>query len=411
MTDRQLGRILVLDQDAVHRDEVCRRLSQLLFEVTGADTGEAGVAMIESWEPAVVVVPADALDTCRLIKAGADSASLPVLVWLKGAADEELAQQAVGAGASDFVTSDLSPTMLATRIGSMVARHDAETKLRQMVITDDLTGVFSRRFLFESMRQLARQLARGGPPVLACLMVDIDHFKSVNSQLGPLDADRVLRQVAQIIRGTTRGSDVVARFGGEEFCAILPATSPSGARIGAEKIRRAVEQNTRNGTPVTVSIGVSWCDLPTDVHAQTVLKSEDLILELLRRADEALARAKAQGRNRVVTQAELEGGGASEGGVPILVEVEEPNGSVYYSTELTPGGMAIQQDLQKHPGERINLVLHLDDATLPVQGEVAWTGAIPMVGTFTCIGLTDLNPGTRELLQRFLMRRMQHPVG
>lgn len=159
---------------------------------------------------------------------------------------------------------------------------------------DRLTGLYNRLALMELMdHHLALARRRSSP--LALLMLDIDHFKVVNDQHGHLVGDEVLRQVAQRAQARLRGADLLARFGGEEFLALLPATTVEGAQAVAEGIRRAVGDQPMvvNGVsiPVTISIGV---------HAAIPAEGPTAAEAMIDLSDQALYDAKHQGRNRVV---------------------------------------------------------------------------------------------------------------
>jgi diguanylate cyclase (GGDEF)-like protein len=155
-------------------------------------------------------------------------------------------------------------------------------RIRDIAIRDELTGTYNRRFLMESLaRELARA-GRSGGRFSVCL-IDVDHFKAVNDTLGHAAGDDVLRQVAAITGRDLRGIDVFGRFGGEEFLLILPDTDQAGAKVAAERIRAAVAAET----PVTVTIGVAQY-------------AADGAAAVLARADQALYRGKAAGRNTVL---------------------------------------------------------------------------------------------------------------
>lgn len=179
-------------------------------------------------------------------------------------------------------------------------RHDLETGLERASNTDPLTGVGNRRHFARVMaREMARSRRFRHP--LAVLMVDIDLFKRVNDQYGHLVGDQVIRRVAEACACGSRESDVVARLGGEEFAVLLPEADSEGARASAERIRETVEQMelvVPGKAPVrcTVSLGLAE------------MRGEDLPDAFLRRADKALYRAKALGRNRVCCEGEPEGG-------------------------------------------------------------------------------------------------------
>lgn len=157
---------------------------------------------------------------------------------------------------------------------------------------DELTKVLNRRGLFNAMRALANFAQRNR---FACgmMFIDLDEFKKINNLLGHQEGDRALYEVAQIIRAAVRGSDVVGRYGGDEFLVFLPQVEPEKLADLAEKVRRSVISGIDGNLPVTVSIGA----------ASTVFKHEvegDLE-HLIRMADDMLLAAKAAGRNRVMT--------------------------------------------------------------------------------------------------------------
>jgi diguanylate cyclase (GGDEF)-like protein len=169
--------------------------------------------------------------------------------------------------------------------------------------TDVLTGWHNRRYLQTRLREELARSKRELTP-LTCLMIDVDHFKSINDRYGHLAGDEVLRQVAQCVEGEVRTSDVSARYGGEEFVILLPATDLAAGQHLAERIRHAVSAESFEvpevtaTLPVTVSIGVA-AHRPGPGEEDLKVAGERLIA----RADLALYEAKASGRNGVATAA------------------------------------------------------------------------------------------------------------
>ena len=167
-----------------------------------------------------------------------------------------------------------------------------EQKLIQMNIKDGLTGVYNRRFLQTRLGEEYNRSKRYGAK-LSLIMIDIDFFKKVNDTYGHQCGDAVLQSVATNINCHIRKTDYLARFGGEEFCCLLPETDLPGALVLAERFRRVVEAQTtlcqEHNIKVTISLGVAE------------FTGEDTAESLLKRADEALYEAKHSGRNRVVS--------------------------------------------------------------------------------------------------------------
>ena len=169
-----------------------------------------------------------------------------------------------------------------------------QIELRQIAICDPLTGALTRRgFDAEVDREIKRKMRSGRD--LSVVMVDIDHFKTVNDRFGHAAGDFVLRNVVDCIRRELRASDFVGRLGGEEFAVALPETNAAGARLFAERLRARISDivvvGQSGGARVTASMGISSCEHHDPDWAAT-----------LKRADDALYEAKTSGRNRCVVR-------------------------------------------------------------------------------------------------------------
>ena len=183
-----------------------------------------------------------------------------------------------------FVGGAINLAQIRLALGRVLVR------LRAQAQSDALTGTANRRGLLQGLQTMHGQ-ARAGGPGYAVLMVDADHFKAINDRHGHAVGDRVLQRVAQVLRDGLRAGDLVARWGGEEFCVLLPRTRLADAQALAARL---VQQVAGGGEPaVTVSIGVA--------EAQASSESAE---DVIRRADAALYQAKQRGRNRVELAAE-----------------------------------------------------------------------------------------------------------
>lgn len=165
----------------------------------------------------------------------------------------------------------------------------ANERLEQLAITDGLTGLYNQRHFREKFSDEYSRAARYQVP-LACVIFDIDFFKNINDRHGHLAGDQVLRGVAQRALGCTRKIDFAARYGGEEFVLLMPQTDITGATTQAERLRESIANLPFDGIQVTVSVGVAV------YNKKTMVRPDDL----LKAADEALYKAKANGRNQVV---------------------------------------------------------------------------------------------------------------
>jgi len=166
-------------------------------------------------------------------------------------------------------------------------------KIQQLSILDDLTGVFVRRYFLQRFKEEFKRAVKHNL-YLALLMLDIDHFKQHNDNYGHLVGDRLLKDIADIIKSTIREIDLVGRYGGEEFTLVLPDTDLSGAELVAERIRTGIHDHKFKVYDETISITASLgiCLYPDNTH---------FFDDLVHYADMALYRAKHEGRNRCRT--------------------------------------------------------------------------------------------------------------
>lgn len=207
-----------------------------------------------------------------------------------------------------WVDSDISPLVDRRGVcyGYMAVRQDitAKKELEIVSITDRLTGLFNRQKIDLALEEERTRYVRYGE-TYSIIILDIDHFKSVNDTFGHLEGDRVLKEISQIVRSQIRRTDIAGRWGGEEFLILCPHTDIAGATTNAEELRRSIETHDFGlSRPVTASIGVAEVSSSPDFGGESQVDSESEPTEtvtnrLLRTADEALYQAKESGRNQV----------------------------------------------------------------------------------------------------------------
>ena len=215
---------------------------------------------------------------------------------------EGAAAMLLDVGAHDVLPANAGPDEIFFRVQTLVREKQRQDRMRSTLrnglmaaVQDPLTGLFNRRYAMGELEKIADSAGQTGAS-FATLMIDIDHFKSINDTYGHQAGDMALRQLAMRLRDSLRISDTLIRMGGEEFMVIMPEADAETATAAAERLRRTVagrpvHLTAREKEGLTVSVGIGMC-LPErgDVLAP------DLIVKA---ADEALYRAKEEGRNRV----------------------------------------------------------------------------------------------------------------
>jgi two-component system cell cycle response regulator len=303
--DTRPGNILVVDTRVNFIDRVRIALTGKHKVSAVIDPQEVIASITESSNPyELVIVNVDAeqfdgLRLCSQLKSLEQTRQIPILIVV-APDDEQRLMRALDIGVNDYLIRPIDRQELLARVNTQVRRARYAEQLRvsvqtsiEMAVTDALTGLYNRRYMETHLSHLVEHSINRGKP-LSALAIDVDFFKPVNDTHGHDVGDKVLQELATRIRENIRNVDMACRVGGEEFIIILPATELHLAQKIAERIRRAIatkpfSAGAISGTlNITVSVGLS-----------TLAGANDKVDEFLKRADQALYRAKREGRNRV----------------------------------------------------------------------------------------------------------------
>jgi two-component system cell cycle response regulator len=305
-TGRQ-GKLLIVDDRRSSYERIVTTLgSEHRIDVEADPTNALFRAAEGNYEALIVSLGLqgfDGLRLCSQLRSLERTRSLPILAIADSDDSSKLAR-GLEIGINDYLVRPIDKNELLARVRTQVRRKRYTERLRdnvqlsiEMAITDVLTGLYNRRYMESHLATLVEQGAARGKP-LAVLVLDIDFFKAVNDTHGHDAGDEVLREFSVRMRKSIRGIDLACRYGGEEFVIVMPETDMAVATTVAERLRRRValepfpiEQGKRS-VEVTISIGIAALEAAED-NAATILK----------RADQALYRAKRDGRNRVVADA------------------------------------------------------------------------------------------------------------
>ncbi len=308
-------RILVVDDDPCILKLLTRYLGDAGYDVQTAANGAEALRILNSDGCPLVITDwmmpeLDGLQLCNAIRTS-ETIGFVYIIMLTAQSDEESLAKAFDAGADDFLTKPFRKQELLARLKAGIRALSSELKLssqqlaihktnaelatmndklQRIATTDELTGLYNRR---EAMRRLEEHwsLAERENRQLACMMIDIDHFKQCNDTYGHDTGDTILRETAHALKHCARANEVVFRIGGEEFVVLCPGSTAKEASVGAERYRAAVEANQieSGGTTLSVTISVGIAE-----RNDRTKKTDDL----LKLADEAMYEAKRRGRNR-----------------------------------------------------------------------------------------------------------------
>ena len=289
-------KVLLVDDDPAILRILSRWLEKAEYDVRASSNGRKALAAVAANCPDVVLTDwempgLDGLELCRRLRA----MELPHYVYILFVTVKSSSEEMVTgleAGADDFLRKPIHQGELLARMAAAQRVVLLERRLSQLASTDPLTGLLTQPAFFERLGQEWQRARRYHLP-LSCMMLDIDYFKRINDTFGHPFGDSVLRAVGEVLRQSSRESDSLCRYGGEEFCAVLPETDSRAATLWAERVRRRLAEMTfpagHHIVQITGSLGT------TEIHADTQ-RPETLVDQ----ADQALLCAKQSGRDRVV---------------------------------------------------------------------------------------------------------------
>jgi two-component system, cell cycle response regulator len=309
ISDVSGAKVMIVDDDEVQGKQVATKLKEI-YAVEWITDPEQAVAKAKEGDYDAILISTmlsntDGLRLASQIKSQEETRNVPLLVFVDED-DKAIMFKALEMGINDYLTVPVDKNEMTARVRMQIRRKKYQEALKSqyqqslsMAITDALTGLYNRHYLNTHLANMVKQAQQNGKH-LAVMIMDMDHFKQVNDTHGHDAGDLVLKQLAELIIGAARSTDLAARFGGEEFVILMPETDPQAAIGAAKRMREIVEKTAfrinADGTTIqkTVSIGVS------SLHPDG-----DSVEGLLKRADEALYNAKNNGRNQVKVAANM----------------------------------------------------------------------------------------------------------
>lgn len=291
--------IMVVDDSSTYRKALSQVLKKNHFNVLEAENGQEALDIFNNFKEKISIVITDyemplvnGLDLTIKLREIYEKNRLGILA-ISNMNNISIINDFLTFGADDFINKPFTPSEIMARINSSLEILNLFKQITDMANKDFMTGAYNRRYFFESGRNIFLKSKRKNLP-LAVAMLDIDKFKKINDTYGHNIGDIAIKEVKKILCGRLRNSDLMARFGGEEFCILLDDISFQDTQKLFENIRDSFEKNIINILDVqisyTVSIGVCY-----GVY--------DSLEEMIKLSDEALYSSKNNGRNQVTMKA------------------------------------------------------------------------------------------------------------
>ncbi len=292
-------RILVIDESSSYRHYLRNLLRMHEYQTLEAESAEQALKVLEDERDIRLVIVNDQLpdmngvQLINTIRQRYNRRELPVL-GMSQTGDERLPSRMLKSGANDYLGKPMVVDEFYCRVAHCIETTEYIRLMEESATRDYLTRAYNRRYLFETGTRLHENAKRGNL-TLSVAMIDADEFKRVNDTHGHHVGDVVLKEISATLSKCLRQSDLVARFGGEEFCVLATGLNRKGALNVFERVR---------GDIAAMPVCVGAATVRITVSIGVCMSLEDSLESMIKRADEALYRAKSQGRDRVVIAAQ-----------------------------------------------------------------------------------------------------------
>lgn len=302
------GKILLVEDDKLQAQTTKDYLESIGYDVIQAEDGKTALKIAKTQPIDIILLDIilpdiNGYELCRWLKLNQDTKSIPIIMLtVKDSTMNKV--EGLQAGADDYLAKPYHETELNARIYASLRTKSLQDELKEknrqleeilakveiLAITDPLTSIPNRRHFEVTIEKEFNKTVRYKTPT-SCIMIDIDHFKSINDEYGHRVGDIVLKEIANLIKNCLRKVDTVARWGGEEFVILLPGITKEKAYNAALRIKESIQKYKFSDVqkPITISIGISGIPNP-------LIDSSEKLIDA---ADNALYEAKAKGRDRI----------------------------------------------------------------------------------------------------------------
>ena len=295
MSTPQNETILIVDDTVSNLDILGELLKD--YDLIESTNGEEALEIVDDEDVDLILLDImmpdmDGYEVCRILKSNPKTVDIPV-IFITSKTDEESIEKAYNVGGSDYITKPFKTKELLARVKRELQITKLQNELKLLASTDSMTQLYNRRY-FTQLSNQTIDLARRDKQNISFIMLDIDKFKNINDIYGHQTGDEIIVSLSNILKQNERKGDIVSRYGGEEFVLMLPDSNLDGARRVAEDIREKVERfhleiSDNRQLHFTISLGIS----------ELSFEDENSLESALKKADDALYKAKVSGRNKV----------------------------------------------------------------------------------------------------------------
>lgn len=289
-------KILIVDDSKLNVKLLTDILVGEGYEIAFLENGSKVLETVHAIKPDIVLLDVimpgiDGFEVCRQLKRDFEIKDIPIIMLTAKTEGSDI-RKALELGAFDYIKKPIDVAEVIARVQSALRYKYKLDELKEMAMKDGLTGLYNHTLLIELFEKEYVKQCRDAS-CLSFAMIDIDYFKKVNDTYGHMAGDMILKQLAGILTESVRRSDIVGRYGGEEFSIIIPEASSNDVFQLCERIRRSIENYSFHADDkiikITVSIGVYFKGFNDEISHTDMIK----------KADENLYKAKRDGRNRV----------------------------------------------------------------------------------------------------------------
>ena len=290
------GKILIVDDSKLNIRVLTDILVDEDYEIASLENGLEVLETVHAIKPDIVLLDIimpeiDGFEICKRLKGDFEIKDIPVIMVTAKTDGSEI-KKALEYGAFDYIKKPIDEIEVIARVQSALRYKYKLDELKEMAMKDGLTGLYNHALLIELFEKEYVKQCRDAS-CLSFAMIDIDYFKKVNDTYGHMVGDVILKQLAGILLESVRRSDIVGRYGGEEFSIIIPEATSNDVFQLCERIRKNIENYTFNADDkaikITVSIGIYFKGFNDEISHTAMIK----------KADDNLYKAKRDGRNRV----------------------------------------------------------------------------------------------------------------